>query len=251
MMFARTVDAGPYVATSAGCPTAQPCLNPTPGNSQIVGLSTDSNVYGVSADISTHQPNLCRTPPAPPYNGSGSAAWSMLAPTSNNSPYSYAQAGYMYTQNPNRPLQYFTQYRQDGSQIPQNNKYFIGSPSPGSTHTYAEFYDFAAGQIDMTVDGIIASSTNFDPIVTPAWQGAWMSAWAAETLNPADDVPGTVTAKTVFGNLGVQTTRGGGYGVPRGLQVGSHLPGSGRGYYRYSGVVSGPAQLSIWTPPGA
>ncbi len=248
MQFARSVDAGPYVATSAGCPTATACVSTLagmtpPAHSFDGSISADHNVIGVEATISTHMPALCTGSASVQ---SATSTWAMIYPRDDK--YPYAQSGYILFAG--QPLKFFTEYKQnDTSHFVRNvNINDIGPINQASTHKYDEFYDFTAGRMDMAIDNVVEARTTFDPIVEPAWTGqdGWGAQWFAEPNNPGDDVPGTVQNPTIFSGLGVQTSRGGGLYAPTGIRVGQSGPAAAR----FSGAPTNTvntSQFSTWT----
>jgi len=248
MQFARSVDAGPYVATSAGCPTATACVSTLagmtpPAHSFDGSISADHNVIGVEATISTHMPALCTGSASVQ---SATSTWAMIYPRDDK--YPYAQSGYILFAG--QPLKFFTEYNQnDTSHFVRNvNINDIGPINQASTHKYDEFYDFTAGRMDMAIDNVVEARTTFDPIVEPAWTGqdGWGAQWFAEPNNPGDDVPGTVQNPTIFSGLGVQTSRGGGLYAPTGIRVGQSGPAAARFSGAPTNIVN-TSQFSTWT----
>jgi len=249
MGFERTYDAGPYSVQTEGCPISPPCLPGTFNNplndlehSFIGNQATNPTVYGVAADITTHQPDLCTQPPQP-RDSSDSSAWAALTPASDPGGCSIAQSGYLRDAGQQGPygtqFQFFAEYATCGKNFVYKN---VGSANPDSTHHYAEVYNTGTHRIDMQVDGVTVLSTNFDPL--SAWGSTWNAKWLGETFNAGDNLAGSVRNPAIFGNLAVQTSVGGSFAPPQGLA----FRGAGPSFpARYDESVDSPTQFHIWT----
>ena len=217
MMFARTVDAGPYVARSAGCPDALPCVNSNgqaPPGGGAVATSADTNVQAATAFISTHQALLCT-------GNTGQTSMSRtgvrIYPTVQVPPGStYAEAGYV-TQNVNGPvLQFYSEYADGVGHSPMFIAIGPQTPAPPNLYTYyvtlvnknnqagaLAFNDYSS---QYTPQQVAFTQTPFDPTTDPAWNlpgSTWVAAWISRTTNYGDDVPGTVANPTVFTSMQV------------------------------------------------
>jgi hypothetical protein len=148
-------------------------------------------------------------------------------------PHQYAQAGYLRLQGMVTVYPFFEDNRGDG------HKDFKKLDTPASgTHRYFVTYDRSAGKMRMGMDGTTYLSSSFDPPFY--WWSPWEAQWDGEVHDLGDDIAGTASHPVYFSNLSWQTSAGGSWVMPWGLDLVSDSD-------RYAYAWDSDDQFHIWT----
>jgi hypothetical protein len=213
----------PRVAASAACSTW--------GNFFDGGITTSPQYY-VSANIMSRDAPLCGNGGQ---IGSAASAWVMLAGGSHGQ---YAQVGYLKLGGFDSIPQYFTEYNDGSSTPPGYNRSYYGAITPGQIHSYFVSYQPSTGHIALGIDGVTRSITPWG--ADTSWSPGWKAEVFGETWNLGDDVPGTASAPTNFGNILTKNCRSCGAATPTWSQKVSQSSA-----YKQSWINNG--NFTIWT----
>jgi hypothetical protein len=164
----------------------------TSGNYHDYAALTGHVQYGVQAQISTYEPDLC---------GSTSASFAWVAEEDPSST-GIVQIGYAKVGSTNGTFEHgwhvFDERKKCSSntQCPPFYQYW---PAPSGTKTYKVGYDSTNSRFDLWYDNEEVDHTVWDPTVE--WGSPWDVTLAGETLHCESDVPGTFTSPALFSSI--------------------------------------------------
>jgi len=171
-------------------------------------LDTTNAGWGSSAWITTHTPVFC-TGTDPLGSNDFITAWSMIA-DSNSIGGNYAQSGWTISRGQTTP-QIFSEYTYTSCPFGFCDV-FGPNTTGGQNFQYWQDFDTCCNvrSIDMGYGSTLLDFTAYDPTNSNnganSWPGPWQHQDYAETLNTANDMPGTATNPTSFTSVAYLTT---------------------------------------------